>query len=289
MLRQARSTSDKPNRGFIEQPHEPGEGNTAWMRRAHQAMFAAGSMAREPLDDWTCIALLGGSNTESFRLRVAQAQLRRDLLPSLWSDVILVTNHDGSFADALATHVPLAQHRDTKFPPRENGVVTRPLADFDDTTAFPNVALIAMPVKAKDIDDRLRAFRRSRSTLDALEHVLRWLAFVWGVARTGNPLHENYGIPSACMLETVFSAAGFDLTPGLESRASCPEAIWSGARYWHDYFLEAIGKRPVGRFDKPHEYEITGTERRGAAPPEPESGPAAPVTTPRKRARKRGS
>ena len=217
------------------------------------------------------------------------AQLRRDLLPSLWSDVILVTNHDGSFADALATHVPLAQHRDTKFPPRENGVVTRPLADFDDTTAFPNVALIAMPVKAKDIDDRLRAFRRSRSTLDALEHVLRWLAFVWGVARTGNPLHENYGIPSACMLETVFAAAGFDLTPGLESRASCPEAIWSGARYWHDYFLEAIGKRPVGRFDKPHEYKITGIERPGApAPePEPEPAPAAPATTPRKRARKR--
>ena len=51
--------------------------------------------------------------------------------------------------------------------------------------------------------------------------------------------------------------------------------------------LEAIGKRPVGRFDKPHEYEITGTERPRAAAPEPT--PAAPATTPRKRARKRGS
>ena len=286
MLRQARSNTDRPNRGFIEQLHEAAETNTAWMRRAHQAMFATGSMASESLDHWTCIALIGGSDTESFRLRVAQAQLRRDLLPSFWSDVMLVAPRDGSFAQAQATHVPLAQHGDARFPPRENGVVTRPLADFDDTGAFPNVALIAVPVKSKDIDDRLRAFRRSRSTLDALEHVLRWLAFVWGVARTGNPLHENYGIPSACMLETVFSAAGFDLTPGLESRASCPEAIWSGARYWHDYFLTAIGKRPVGRFDKPHGYAITGTERQGAAAPE--SAPAAPPT-PRKRARKRGT
>jgi hypothetical protein len=287
MLRQARSTSDKPNRGFIEQPHAAGETNTAWMRRAHEAMFASGSAASESLDDWTSIALIGGSDTESFRLRVAQAQLRRDQLPSLWSGGLLVTKRAGSFADAQATHVPLGQHGETRFPPRENGVVTRPLADFDDTTAFPNIALIAIPVKSKDIDDRLRAFKRSRSTLDALEHVLRWLAFVWGVARTGNPLHENYGIPSACMLETVFSAAGFDLTPGLESRASCPEAIWSGARYWHDYFVKAIGKRPVGRFDKPHEYGITGTERPHAAPPE--SAPAPAAKAPRKRTRKRGS
>jgi hypothetical protein len=286
MLRQARSNTDRPNRGFIEQLHEAAETNTAWMRRAHQAMFASGSMARESLDDWTCIALIGGSDTESFRLRVAQAQLRRDLLPSFWSDVLLVRPREGAFAGGQATHVPLAQHAQAAFPPRENGVITRPLADFDDTGAFPNIALIAMPVKSKDIDDRLRAFRRSRSTLDALEHVLRWLAFVWGVARTGNPLHENYGIPSACMLETVFSAAGFDLTPGLESRASCPEAIWSGARYWHDYFLKAIGKRPVGRFDKPHEYHITGTERPESAAPAP--APAAAAKTPRKRARKRG-
>jgi hypothetical protein len=285
MLRQARSRTEKPNRGFLPQARDAGEGNVQWMRRAYGAMFGAKPMAREPRGNWTCIALVGGKDTESFRLRVAQAQLRRDLLPSFWSDVMLVAPKGGSFADAEVTHVPLAQHRGSTFPPRENGVVTRPLADFDDAEAFPNVALIALPVKSLDIDERLRAFRRSRATLDALEHVLRWLAFAWGVARTPNPLHENYGIPSACMLETVFSAAGFDLTPGLESRASCPEAIWSGARYWHEYFEQASGKCPVGRFDRPHAYDIAGAERPGA--PEPSASSVAPAARARKRAVKR--
>jgi hypothetical protein len=45
-------------------------------------------------------------------------------------------------------------------------------------------------------------------------------------------------MPSAAMLETVTGAAGFDLTPGLESRASCPEAIWQSARWWHEYHEE---------------------------------------------------
>jgi hypothetical protein len=34
----------------------------------------------------------------------------------------------------------------------------------------------------------------------------------------------------------VLGAAGFDLTPGLESRASCPEAIWQAAKWWHKYY-----------------------------------------------------
>jgi hypothetical protein len=38
------------------------------------------------------------------------------------------------------------------------------------------------------------------------------------------------------MLEIVFGAAGFDLTPGLESRASCPEAMWQAAKWWHEYY-----------------------------------------------------
>jgi hypothetical protein len=59
--------------------------------------------------------------------------------------------------------------------------------------------------------------------------ILRWLAFVWGAAGAGNPLYESMGIPSAAMVEVVFVELGFDLTPGLESRASYPEAIWQAA------------------------------------------------------------
>src|SRR5262249_18368375 len=70
--------------------------------------------------------------------------------------------------------------------------------------------------------------------------------------------HENYGLPSACMLETICAGEGFDLTPGLESRASCPEAIWAAALHWHDFFEKTGGaeKVPFGRYAVSHSYPI---------------------------------
>src|SRR5262245_1321247 len=110
MLRQARSTTVDPNASLLPQPRQGRETNTSWMTVAYEAMFGTGTMASEPRDGWTCIALLGGKDTESFRLRVAQAQLRADLLPSFWSDVVLVAPVNGSIKGAEVTHVPLAQH-----------------------------------------------------------------------------------------------------------------------------------------------------------------------------------
>ena len=31
-------------------------------------------------------------------------------------------------------------------------------------------------------------------------------------------------------------SSSFDLTPGLESRSSCPEAIWQAATWWHGFY-----------------------------------------------------
>lgn len=76
---------------------------------------------------------------------------------------------------------------------------------------------------------------------------MSWLAYVWGVGRSGNPLMDGFGIPSAAMLEIVIGANGFDLTPGLESRSSCPEAISQAAKYWHEYY-EDQKKDPLSGF-----------------------------------------
>ncbi len=279
MLRQARSRTETRNPDLVAQPREGDESNLAWGERAARAMAAAGP------ETWTYVALLGGSDTLSFRLRLAQAHLRSDMLPSYWSEAILVELEGAALAGARAIHVPLLQPEGPGFATRANGVVSRPLADFADIVRYPNIALIALPVPQVEIMRRVADFKRSRSTLDALEHVLRWLAFSWGVARSGNPLHENYGLPSACMLETVCAAAGLDLTPGLESRASCPEAIWSAATYWQDYFRKAHdGKIPMGRFHHPHYYPITEPRddrwrppAAGVAPPAgPSPSPSAP-------------
>ncbi len=253
MLRKAQSHTNERNPQVVELARQADEGNVAWCDRAIAQMSLVNS------EDWTCIALLGGKDTVSFRVRVAQSQMRPDLLPSYWSEAaILDRGRQASLARAQALYVPLIQPDTRPFPAADNGVVARPFAHFDDPGLFPNIALIAIPVAQAGVIKRVDAFRSARSTLDALEHLLRWLAFCWGVARSSNPLLENVGIPSSCMLETVFAAENFDLTPGLESRASCPEAIWSAALYWHEYFRQTTEAEaePAGRYAIGHGYDI---------------------------------
>lgn len=263
VMQQTRSRASGPNPGFTALSRHDGEGNLAWGERAVRAMGTGGQQ------DWSYVVLLGGSDVMSFRLRVAQSHLRSDMLPSLWSEALLVVLADDSVARADAIHVPLLQPDGPGFATRSNGVVRRALADFDDPARFPNVALIALPVSQAKLLERVELFRKSRSTLDALEHVLRWLAYAWGTAGTPNPLHDNFGLPSACMLETVCAGASFDLTPGLQARASCPEAIWVAARYWQDYYQEFSKVAPTGRFFTPHQYAITLPSDEPAPAPQP--------------------
>jgi hypothetical protein len=257
MLRQLRSTSHGRNRLLKELERGTEEDNLQWATRAVGEMGSGGP------DEWTYLLLLGGSDTLSFRLRVAQSHLRRDMLPSFWSEAALVKLRDLSVARAKAVHVPLLQPADGPLATRTNGVVERPLKDFADARRWPNVAVIALPVPQAQILEKVQAFQHGRATLDALEHILRWLAFAWGAARTPNPLTDGIGLPSACMLETAFAAARFDLTPGMESRASCPEAIWVSALHWYDYFESFAGRQPTGRYTTPHRFPI---DEGGGAP-----------------------
>jgi hypothetical protein len=274
MVRQARSTTTERNPDFTPLPRSGGEGNLAWGERA------ALQMSADAGPQWTYIVLLGGADTLSFRLRVAQSHLRRDMLPSYWSEAIMVQLTSATLEGAQALHVPLAQPGGTAYSPYENGVVSQRLAEFDDAGRYPNIALIALPVPQQRMLARVEAFRHARSSLDALEHVLRWLAYAWGVARTGNPLHENYGLPSACMLETICAAEDFELTPGLESRASCPEAIWASAIYWHDYFGKTGDRKvPFGRYAIGHEYPILEPEEPPVVPLPPKARKAAKAKT----------
>jgi len=254
MLRQLRSTSDEPNRALTELARGADEDNLQWGARAVAKMGTGG------MDGWTYVVLLGGSDTLSFRLRVAQSHLRRDMLPSFWSESLLVQLRGNDVTRARAIHVPLLQPPGGPISTRSNGVVERPLKDFADATRWPNIAVIALPVPQVQILEKIEAFKRSRATLDALEHILRWLAFAWGAARTPNPLADGIGLPSACMLETACAAAQFDLTPGLESRASCPEAIWVAAMHWYDYFENFTGQRPAGRYFTPHRFPIEDSD-----------------------------
>jgi hypothetical protein len=207
------------------------QGNVAWLGRS---------------DLRTGILLLGGTSLADFRVRVAQAQLRSDLTPSHWSMCGLLGE------DGAVQTVPL-QPADIGEVPATNAVRMMSVGDFDDAQAWPNIAVLRFAEGTAAIDDHVAtAMRRTVVDLPAL--LLSWLGFVWGVG--DNPLVGGQGVPSAVFVETCYGLAGIELTPGLSSSASCPEAIWQAVKWWHEYYAgvaeigasEAGSVRPSGNY-----------------------------------------
>lgn len=186
------------------------------------------------------IILLGGTSVAHFRLRVAQAQLRSDLLPSYWSLAGILLEGE-QFAS-----VPLDALEDSSLVPLTNGVQVCDLKDYDDTTRFPNIAVLrftedSSPVRDLIKLDRLEPGKLRRSVIDLPTMILAWLGYIWGAGPQGNPLLNGMGVPSAAFVETAYGITGVELTPGLASAASCPEAIWQSAKWWHTYYAEPRG------------------------------------------------
>ncbi|WP_224240442.1 hypothetical protein [Hyalangium gracile] len=228
MLQIRSSPASAPNPQFVCQTRSRNQTNLAWLQRAAKARGKKASGS--PL-----LVLLGGTDPVSFRLRVAQSQARHDLTPSYWSHVVLVEPPEGELTAATAWEISLDPGGGFGYPPSTNGVQRADLGRYDDAKRYPNIAVLHVPVEQAPVSEALRTFMRQRSAMDAVDLVTRWLPYVWGAGRATNPLLDGFGLPSAAMAEMVLGAAGFELTPGIASSASCPEAIWQAARWWHEY------------------------------------------------------
>ena len=184
------------------------------------------------------LLLLGGSDPYAFRLRVAQSHVRHDMSPSRWSHIGILEPVSKLTETSRLYEISLQPRRGFGFPASTNGVQKGNLGNYKNTKDFPNLAILRLPVKWSDVQKTINEFKMQRAVLDAKELILHWLAYVWGVGKTGNPLLDGHGFPSAGMVETVIGAAGYTLTPGLDSGASCPEAIWQSALWWHKYYSD---------------------------------------------------
>ena len=243
------SRAKLPSKGFTKVPREEDEDNISWLAR------------NLPEGEVTHLVLVGGMSQTAFHLRLAQAHLRHDLVPSHWSHVFLLRSAK-KLAASSVDEISLESVKGFGFPAPTNAVQKGKLAPYRDPVNFPNIAVLGIPVAQKEVISALERFQMQRAVLDAVDLVVRWLAYTWGVSRSGNPLMDGHGIPSAAMLETVFGAAGFDLTPGLESRASCPEAIWQSAKWWHEYYERDNRPGITGAFYTPDAiYEEPGAKK----------------------------
>lgn len=238
MISILRSNATHPNTLFKEDARGRREDNLKWLER--------NILDSEEISQ---IVLVGGSDIASFRLRVAQSHIRHDMRPSHWSHAMLLGPVAQPFAKTSVFEISLDPPAGFGFPPPVNGVQQSRIDRYRSARDYPNIALLRVAVPQAQIADALNRFRQQRPVLDALELILRWLGFVWGVgAGNCNPLYDGLGIPAAAMLEIVFGAVGFDLTPGLESRSSCPEAIWQAAKWWYEYYEQEANKSLVGAY-----------------------------------------
>jgi hypothetical protein len=112
------------------------------------------------------------------------------------------------------------------------------LKEFDNPIQYPNVAVLRFAKLHDNVHSDIERLTRDRSILDLPALILAWLAFVWGTTGASNPLLNGTGLPSAAFVETVFAMAGFELTPGLSSASSCPEAIWQSAKWWANFYKQ---------------------------------------------------
>ena len=217
MLSMRGSTAAAPNRGLTALEPKADETNTAWLGRANAT---------------DGILLLGGAGVADFRLRYAQSALRDDLTPSHWSLAGILLDAETFLS------VPLEVAQDPATLPPANGVRRCALGDYDDPVRYPNIAVLSFSGGGEAITNAAVEVSRQRGILDLPALIVAWLAYVWGVD-DDNPLVDARGIPSAAFVEAAYSIANIELTPGLASASSCPEAIWQSAKWWGDYYRES--------------------------------------------------
>ena len=236
MLAMRHSQETTPNESLQEVPARERESNRQWMAR---------------LGTSHGIILLGGSALAHFRIRVAQSHVRSDLLPSFWS-LAGILEDDETFASA-----PLDGHADASEVPPTNGVRSCRLDEYDDPVRFPNIAVLQFTDDVQPIYRNIERVKSQRNVIDLPTLMLPWLGYIWSAGQAGNPLLAGYGLPSAAFVETVYGIAGIELTPGLSSPSSCPEAIWASAKWWHRFYQaetgvrkegHTIGRMPTGHF-----------------------------------------
>jgi hypothetical protein len=217
MLATRHSNATTANDQLSAVPTDDSESNLAWLRRVGAT---------------DGIVLFGGSSVAHFRVRVAQSHLRSDLSPSYWSLAGILTS-----AEAFVS-VPLELRGEASDVPRANGVQVCELAAYDDPRRFPNVGVVRFARELGPILAMVEKIKVQRSIVDLPSLMLPWLGYIWGAGQLANPLLAGQGLPSAAFVETVYAMAGVELTPGLASAGSCPEAIWQSVKWWHPFYAE---------------------------------------------------
>ncbi|MFO1496205.1 MAG: hypothetical protein U1F26_16280 [Lysobacterales bacterium] len=260
MLSIRESNLRERNREIRQEDRQPGESNLAFLQR-HWASEAFA-------DAEIGVVLVGGRTSLDLCLRFAQSLARYDRSPSSWSEVFLIVRSAEGF-QSFGVHLPAIQtpmaHQSERLlrnvPTWNNGIQTGIEALIDSPIDYPNIALLRLSTETRaqlratehglafDATAAIDQYRRRGDVISTAECAWRWLGYAWGIRGQGNPLHEGVGFPAAMVVDSVLNTLGLDLTPGLASHSSCPEAIWQTFSWWHtDDAAAQVEQRGPTRF-----------------------------------------
>lgn len=203
-------------------------------------------LAERQADSLMTIGFVGQRDIPGVMLRRAQAALRWDLRPSLWSHAFIVAERveDRHLQDVqeLAT-LPIREvtlhSRTGAFPePGNNAIVDGVLGTYRDPGVDANVALVSIRLNAgelKAVSDRaLWDSNKDRLRYNLWDTLGIWHSYLWSGGARPNPLGEGVPIFSSAFIEYCFEAANLDLSPGASERNSAPEHLWNAAVWWHE-------------------------------------------------------
>jgi hypothetical protein len=223
--------------------HYLGRDNVEFFSDAFAALAGRHDIGNQGL---MAIGLVGQRDLPGFTIRTAQAILRWDLRPSLWSHLFLVAEpvqpDAASVADARIREVPIYS-RAGRFPePNDNAVMDGRLALYGDPRIDANVAVLAVEMsheEAAGVAERaLEKLNLDRMRYDLWESLGMWQSYLWGAGTRPNPLREGFPVAASAFVEYCFEAIQVDLSPGGSERNSAPEHVWNGAVWWNHVFRE---------------------------------------------------
>jgi hypothetical protein len=195
------------------------------------------------------IGLVGQRGIPGVVLRRAQAILRWDLRPSLWSHAFVVAEpYGGSDVEALRIREVAMHPRTGRFPePAENAVGDGWLGLYANATLDANVALINVGLP-EELVEPIADRALLHPNLDRLRYDLWtslgvWETYLWSTGVAPNPLREGYPVPSSAFIEYCYDAGHLDLAPAASERNSAPEHLWNSAVWWSETFAKL--ERPI--------------------------------------------
>jgi hypothetical protein len=196
------------------------------------------------------LALVGGADHASLALRRAQACVRHDGQPSLWSHALLLGLPEGrSLREAVGLECALTPDRGEEQVPESNGITWTRFSRYLSSKLYPNLAILRLRIaegtssedpaeRRKRLEDAARNPLAAADRFPCWKQLGAWKQYVHEEHGTTSPLLRGVAMPCAAWIEYLFESMGIDLFPGGGASNACPELLYASLKHYRGALAE---------------------------------------------------